>query len=136
MTRAKTIWRRATERLQDEPDGAVTVTRTLLETVCKKILSETGEEFGAQDKLSHLCRRAVSVVLPSTATARNNFPRFTQAAASLMDAITDYRNDVSDAHGSADEVAIDRHHAEYAVSLAGATVVFLVECYRTTKITA
>jgi hypothetical protein len=102
MTRAKTIWRRATERLQDEPDGAVTLTPTLLETVCKKILSETGEEFGAQAKLSHLCRRALSVVLPSTATARNNFP----------------------------------NHAEYAVSLAGATVVFLVECYRTTKITA
>jgi hypothetical protein len=37
------MWHKALDRRTDDPDGAITAARTLLETVCKHILDELGE---------------------------------------------------------------------------------------------
>ncbi len=37
------IWKKALERRHSDPDGAITSARTLLETVCKRILDEAGD---------------------------------------------------------------------------------------------
>lgn len=130
IRKAKRQWHKAKQRLANDPDGAITLTRSLLETIAKTVLKRAGEQCDGLE-LAPLCRRAVAAVLPASVVGRENFSKFAQSAANLVDNIRGYRNSVGDAHGSTEEAEIERHHAEYAVSLAGATATFLLECYAT-----
>lgn len=42
-------WERALQRRNEDPEGAITAARTLLETVCKYILDEAGESYTDDD---------------------------------------------------------------------------------------
>ncbi|HKU67961.1 MAG TPA: abortive infection family protein [Candidatus Baltobacteraceae bacterium] len=132
IAKVKRQWHKAKQRLASDPDGAITMTRSLLETVGKALLKHNGERYEGLE-LAPLCRRAVAAVLPQSVVGRENFSRFAQSAANLVENIRGYRNVAGDAHGSEKEAEIARHHAEYAVSLAGATANFLLECHETQK---
>jgi hypothetical protein len=43
------VWEKALARRHADPDGATTTARTLLETVCKRILDESGETYSDKD---------------------------------------------------------------------------------------
>jgi hypothetical protein len=47
-------WRKALERRHDDPEGAITAARTLLESVCKHILDELGVAYGDNADLPKL----------------------------------------------------------------------------------
>ena len=48
------IWAKALNRRKDDPEGAITVARTLLETVCKRILDEVGVKYTNKEDLPKL----------------------------------------------------------------------------------
>jgi hypothetical protein len=48
------VWKKALERRQSDPEGAITTARTLLETVCKHILDEKGIEYSNKTDLPQL----------------------------------------------------------------------------------
>jgi hypothetical protein len=50
------VWIKALERRHADPEGAITSARTLLETVCKRVLDETGTEYDHKDDLPALYR--------------------------------------------------------------------------------
>ena len=51
------IWEKALGRRHTDPDGAITTARTLLETVCKRILDEAGDvRIQAEEDLPALYR--------------------------------------------------------------------------------
>jgi hypothetical protein len=50
------IWLKALERRETDPDGAITIARTLLETMCKHILDENGEPYQSDADLPGLYR--------------------------------------------------------------------------------
>lgn len=82
----QTAWRKALERRQTDPEGAITMARTLLETVCKHILDEMGTAYGEAPELPELYRL--------TSKALNLAPASTQKASSsrfLADAIQWWR---------------------------------------------
>ena len=54
-------WQKAVQRRQDDPEGAITAARTLLETVCKHILDETGVDY-SKDDLPKLYRKAAEAL--------------------------------------------------------------------------
>ncbi len=54
-------WERALERRHQDPEGAITAARTLLETVCKHILDQAGEIYGTDD-LPKLYRKTSKVL--------------------------------------------------------------------------
>ena len=41
----RTTWRKAIERINDDPEGAITAARSLVESVCKHVLEESGEPY-------------------------------------------------------------------------------------------
>mgnify|MGYP001162074927 CR=1 FL=1 len=133
MSEALRLWEKAKNRLEGDADGALTLTRTLLETVCKKILDAFGEAYGGGDTAQNLCRRALSLVLPIEVAGREHFRQFTRSVLNIVEHISLYRAEESDAHGSAALRAIERFEAAYAVDLAGSTSLFLIECYRATR---
>ena len=45
------VWGKAIERREADPEAAITLARSLIESVCKHILNEAGEDQGNQDQL-------------------------------------------------------------------------------------
>ncbi len=130
MRSAKMAWSKIEKQLHSEPESAITGTRTLLESVCKRILKEHGISPGTDDNLSSLCKRAVTLVLPEDLPENEHFIKFARIAAGLVEHISLYRNLRGDAHGSAESQAVAKYEAEYAVNLARATATFLVQSFR------
>src|SRR5690606_3329543 len=48
------VWTKALARRTTDPEGAITVARTLLETVCKRILDDEGIEYNDTEDLPKL----------------------------------------------------------------------------------
>lgn len=131
MRHIKQLWRKIVERLPGDPDGAITAARSLLEAICKKILSTCGvESLVEADNLSALSKKALMTVLPRNMDGdEDHVLKFTRTAAGLVDQVALYRNKVGDAHGSAERRIIYGYQIEYAVALAMTTAAFLVHCY-------
>ena len=47
-------WRKALDRRGSDPEGAITAAKTLLETVCKHIIDDSGQSYGENDDLPKL----------------------------------------------------------------------------------
>lgn len=123
------VWQRALERRASDPDGAVTLARTLLETVLKHILDEAGTRYEDNADLPAL-HRLVGEELqlaPGQQTERV-LKQVLGGATAVVEGIGALRNRMSDAHGKGQQGSwTTPRHAELAVNLAGALVLFVVE---------
>jgi hypothetical protein len=126
------IWNKALERRHSDPEGAITTARTLLETVCKHVLDETGKTYTEKDDLPALYRTVAMTlnVAPSQHT-EEAFKRILGGATSVVEGLGSLRNKIGDAHGKGKSaVRPTARHAQLAVNLAGAMATFLVETWR------
>ena len=126
------VWNKALERRHTDPEGAITSARTLLETVCKRVLDEIGGTYSEKDDLPSLYR-AVAMALniaPSQHT-EEAFRRILGGATSVVEGLGSLRNKIGDAHGKGKAaVRPAARHAQLAVNLAGAMATFIVETWR------
>lgn len=125
-------WRKALSRSTDDPEGAITSARTLLETVCKHILDEGVEPgsryVGGEDlpKLYNLVAKKLNIA-PSQHTEAV-FKQILGGCTGIVEGLGALRNRVGDAHGQGKRpVRVQVRHANLAVNLAGATATFLIE---------
>ena len=58
-------WDKALNRRNNDPEGAITAARTLIETVCKHILDDAGIPYGPTDDLPNLWHRTARVLNPA-----------------------------------------------------------------------
>jgi hypothetical protein len=125
------VWARALERRSDDPEGAITSARTLLETVCKHILDEGGIEYADDADLPKLYRvTADALDLAPSQQSEDNFKRIFGGCQTVVENLGSLRNKLSDAHGKGKKLAKpEPRHAELAVNLAGAIATFLVETW-------
>lgn len=126
------VWEKALERRHTDPGGAITSARTLLETVCKHILDETGGKYDDKDDLPALYKAVATKlnIAPSQHT-EDSFKRILGGVTSVVEGLGSLRNKIGDAHGKG-KAAIrpGARHAQLAVNLAGAMATFLVETLR------
>lgn len=129
------IWTRALERRSDDPEGAITSARTLLETVCKHILDENGSEYDDDTDLPKLYRvTAEALDLAPSQQSEDNFKRIFGGCQTVVENLGSLRNKLSDAHGKGKNLPRpEPRHAELAVNLAGAIATFLVETWGAQK---
>lgn len=126
-------WQKALKRSTDDPEGAITAARTLLESVCRHILEDAGVSSGhaAGEDLPKLYR-AVSETLniaPSQHT-QEVFKRILGGCSSVVEGLGSLRNKVGDAHGQGKRpVRVAARHAHLAVNLAGTMATFLIETW-------
>jgi hypothetical protein len=126
------VWNRALERRHTDPEGAITSARTLLETVCKHVLDETGGTYTEKDDLPALYRAVAATlnIAPSQHT-EEAFKRILGGATSVVEGLGSLRNKIGDAHGKGKAaVRPVPRHAQLAVNLAGAMATFIVETWR------
>lgn len=124
-------WTRALNRRDSEPDGAITAARTLLETVCKHILSACDVEIPPTADLSTLYGlTAKQLDLAPDKKSQAPVKQALSGCISVINGVERLRNLFGDAHGKApDDPAPSSQHATLAVNLAGAMAMFLVQTW-------
>ncbi len=124
----QTAWSKALDRRNDDPEGAITMARTLVEAVCKHILDESKIEYGDSPDLNKLYRlTAESLNLAPSQHTELVFKQILGGCTTVVEGLGALRNRLSDSHGRG-KVAVKpaARHAELAVNLAGALSVFLI----------
>ena len=117
-------WRKALLRSATDPEGAVTMARTLLEEVCKHLLDEgvePGTAYGPNDDLPKLYGLASKKLnLAPSQHSEEAFKRILGGCSSVVEGLGSLRNKVGDAHAKGKRpVRVLPRHAHLAVNLAG-----------------
>ena len=122
------VWQRAVDRRASDPDGAITLARTLLENVCKGILDDLKVEYEGKADLPKLysCVAAHLNLSPSQHTEKI-FKQILGGCQAVVEGLGAMRSRLGDAHGQGKNgVKPATRHAELAVNLAGTMATFLV----------
>lgn len=121
------LWAKALQRRGDDPEGAITTARTLLESVCKLILDESGEVYADDADLPKLySATSQKLQLAPSQHTELIFKQVLGGCHSVVVGLGAIRNRLSDAHGKGKKpVKPAPRHAELVVNLAGAMAVFL-----------
>ncbi|WP_282937571.1 abortive infection family protein [Paenibacillus sp. RC67] len=128
-------WTKALERRSTDPEGAITIARTLLEIVSKFILDHEGITYDDKSDI-HQLYKAVQSVLNLAPDSQHEaiFKQILGGCTSVVIGIGSLRNKLSDAHGrSYNTPAPTNRHAQLAVNLAGSMADFLFSTWEETR---
>jgi len=125
------VWSKALDRRNADPEGAITVARTLLETVCKRVLDAMSVAYTDKEDLPKLYSLAAkSLNLAPDQHTEEPIKAILGGATNLVNGIGTLRNRLSDSHGRGGKpIKPSPRHASLAVNTAGAVATFLVETY-------
>lgn len=126
------FWERALARIDTEPDGAITLARTMLERVCKRVLDEASITYEESDDLPKLYGKvAKALSLAPSQHTEEAFRRVLGACHTVVETIGTLRNKIGDAHGQGGRpVRPAARHATLVVNLAGSMATFMVETWQ------
>lgn len=125
-------WQKALDRRLNDPEGAITAAKMLLETVCKHILDEAEITYSDSEDLPKLWALAAENL--NLAPQQHQEPVFKAILGncqSVVNYLASIRNKIGDAHGQGRRAVKPKaRHAELAVSLAGAMAAFLISTWK------
>lgn len=124
-------WRDALTRRESDPEGAITLARTLLEDVCKTIITEMAEGYSENDDLPQLYRKTAALMnLAPDQYTEQVFKQILGSCQSIVESLGAIRNKLGDAHSTGPVRARPTgRHAKLAVNLAGTMASFLAETF-------
>lgn len=124
-------WEKAMDRCEDDPQGAFTAMRTLLESVCKHLLDMLSIAYGEHDELPRLYFLLAQAL--QIAPNQQSDPALRQifgGCNSVVNGLGALRNQLGDAHGQGRTGIVPAsYHAKFAVNLAGAVAIFLMQVW-------
>lgn len=126
------MWKKAIERKAHDPDGAITLSRSLIESVCKHILDHESEPYNKNSDLSELYKKVAEILKMSASQYEKDsiFKQILGGCSGVVSGLGQLRNNVSDAHGQGlVNFRPEPRHAELAVNLAGTMSHFLLSSY-------
>lgn len=126
------LWTKAMQRCSADPEGAITASKALLETVCKLILGrKDAPGHDSHDDLPRLYKAASEHLnLAPSQHSENAFKRILGGCSSVVEGLATLRNRLGDAHGQGRLPAKPLpRHATLAVNLAGSMALFLVQTH-------
>jgi len=128
-------WKRCCERRENDPEGAITSARAMLESTCKHILDELGEQYSGKEDLPKLYKKTASAL--SLSPDQHNEQIFKQilgGCGSVVTGLASLRNAFGDAHGKGQSPARPSpRHAELAINLSGSISSFLLSTFEQRK---
>lgn len=128
-------WTQALDRRGTDPQGAITLARTLLEDVCKWIIVEAGETYEEKDDLPVLYRKLAKILnLAPDGHTEPVFKQILGSCQSVVESLGSLRNKIGDAHSPGPKkVKPAARHAQLAVNLSGTMATFLVSTWAAKK---
>ena len=126
------ILQKALERKVSDPEGAITSSRTLLESTCKYILDDRGVEYDPnKTDLPELYKKTAKVLnLSPSEHTEEVFKQILGGCSSIVSGLGTLRNRLGDAHGKGRfPIKPASRHAELAVNLSGSMALYLLETH-------
>jgi len=125
-------WFIAASRLPNNPASAITAARTLVEGVCKTILTELGQTPDSSGELTTLVKQArAALCIDATQGASQNVHQILSGLGQIVNGLAGLSNKAGDRHGLATGAKItDLSLAALAVHAAGTLSLFLVRAYQ------
>lgn len=126
------IWQKSMQRIKDDPEGAITSARTLIEAVLKHILDELSIDYQENPDL-HELYKIVAEELNLTPEQHDEkiFKQILGSCSGLISGLGNLRNSFGDAHGKGSKsYSPSARHAELAVNLAGSMCLFLIKTFK------
>lgn len=126
-------WEKLTERLVDDPEGAITSARTLLETVCLHILNGLGKEIDHKGDLPAMYRAtAGELQLLPKKEEEEVIRQILGSCSGLVQGVATLRNQFGDAHGRLGDDS-QKRLAHLAANITGTLCTFLIETFEATR---
>lgn len=128
-------WNKALERRIDDPEGAITSARTLLESVLKSILEKFNISYKNDGDLTNLYKLASKELNLSPSEHKEQvFRQILGGCTSVVNGMASLRNEFGDSHGKSGKVyKPSTRHSALAVNLSGSMCIFLLETYEIKK---
>jgi hypothetical protein len=131
------LWQKALERIQEDPENAISLARSLIESVCKNILDKKDIEYEHDNiELSDLYKKtAQSLNLHSSQHEEKIIKGILSSCSSIVQNLGNLRNTLGDSHGKSTtkgRKAAPRH-AELTVNLAGSMSLFLIQTFENSE---
>lgn len=124
-------WDSALAKVVNDPEGAITATRTTLESVCKHICDERGVEYNDADDLSRLYKAAAASM--NIAPDQHNekiIKQILSGVSTVVGGLAALRNSLSDSHGRGKTATRPApRHARLAVNTGFAVAGFLIDTH-------
>lgn len=124
-------WNKVKQRYQGDYDGTITAAKSLVESTLYYILDELSVEYGKNEtlpKLYNLVSKQLN--LAPTDETHNSIKKILSGLVTSIQGLSEYRNLVSDSHGSNTVVKIEKYHVNLIVNLCGMFVEFLISVYK------
>jgi hypothetical protein len=128
-------WKKALNRISEDPAGALTSTKTLVESIYKSLLEQLEIDYGQQESLPSLHKK-VSELLNFIPELHNDkrIKTITGNFQSIVQELGGIRNDRSDAHSpKPDNEAPSVELARFVVTVTGAIATFIICTYEAQK---
>ena len=124
----QSAWKNASARRESDPEGAITVARTLLESVCKHILDKASITYTDDWDLPKLYKAAAECLnLAPQQHTELVFRQILGGCHTVVEGLGSLRNKHGDAHGKGKgHIRPSARHAALAVNIAGTVATFLV----------
>ncbi len=123
-------------RIKDDPEGAITIARTIMESTCKFIAYKRKISYTNNTALSELYRDVSKELnLSPDQHTEKIFKQILGGCSGIVNGLGLLRNKLGDAHGKgANRIKPAPRHAELAVNLAGSMAIFLIETHNSRNI--
>jgi len=127
-----TQWQKAVERKENDPEGAITMARTLIESLLKHILDEENINHSDNMELSELYKKVAKILnLAPEQHQEQIFKQILGGANGIISGLGAMRNKLGDAHGATKlKIKPKERHSELAVNLAGSMAIFIYKTYK------
>jgi len=127
--RIKDTYQKAYDRIENEPEGAITMARSLLESTCKHILSIKRQSCDKPEGLPKMYGRTLEALSVAPSDAQSDaFKKLLGGCSTIVNSIGQIRNDLSDAHGQGpDWVPAAQRHARLIVNASATVSSFLLD---------
>lgn len=121
-------WQKALDRRKEDPEGAITMARSLIETTCKHIMDEANHPYDDKVELPQLYKEVQSVLnLAPSEHTEQIFKMILSGCVSVITGLGSLRNKLSDSHGKGQYTSKpSARHAQLAVNLSGTMAEFLI----------
>jgi hypothetical protein len=129
-------WQKALERKVSDPEGAITISKTMLESICKHILDERNISYDpSKIELPELYKKTSKELnLAPSQHTEEIFKQILGGCSGVITGLGALRNKLGDAHGKGKQnIKPLARHAELAVNLSGALALFLIETHNSQK---
>jgi hypothetical protein len=124
-------WTAALDKVVSDPEGAITATRTTLESVCKHICEERSEPYEDGWDLSRLYKAAArSMDIAPDQHSEQIIKQILSGVVTVVDGLAGMRNRLSDAHGRGKVSSRPApRHAKLAANAGFAIAGFLIDSH-------